>query len=117
WSGVRGAVDTGGSLAASHSPKGPACVTILTSHMHKRGVLFTTDLIDAAGNTHELYANTVYSDPPARSYTPPMLVNPGERIEYHCTHDNATNPKLACEEQPAVTPGQSLFSPILNDAH
>src|SRR5262245_43391586 len=113
WSWGPSRFDIGGFLGGSQYPKGPACVTMLTSHMHKRGVLFTTDLIDAAGNTHELYANTVYSDPPARSYTPPMLVSPGEQIKYRCSHDNATNPKLGCEEQPGVTPGQSVSSLIL----
>src|SRR5262249_15400518 len=59
WSWGPSRVDIGGFLGGSQYPKGPACVTMLTRHMHKRGALFRTDPIDPARNTHELNANTL----------------------------------------------------------
>ena len=99
----------GAILGGSSPPTGDACVTMLTSHMHKRGILFTTTLIDKAGNRTLLESNKVYTDPPSRLYAPPMLVTAGEVLEYQCTHDNKTNTKLGCEEQPGVTPGESVI--------
>jgi hypothetical protein len=113
WTWGPNRLNIGGFLGGSNYPLGPACVSMLTSHMHKRGKLFTTYLVDTAGNKKQLYANTQYSDPPARAFTPPMLVTPGELLEYHCMHDNATSPKLGCEEQPGQAPGQSVSTLIL----
>ena len=109
WTWGPGRENLGGFLGGSSYPTGDACVTMLTSHMHKRGILFTTTLIDKAGNQTLLESNTVYTDPPARSYSPPMLVTSGEMLQYQCTHDNKTNTKLGCEEQPGVTPGESVI--------
>ena len=38
------------------------------------------------------------------------LVATGEVLEYQCTHDNKTNTKLGCEEQPGVAPGESVIN-------
>jgi hypothetical protein len=91
------------------NPEGPACVTMLIGHMHRRGTLFTADYIDAAQNRTRLYTNTAYADPPTLYLDPPLLVGAGEKIGYECTHDNATDPKLGCEEEPGVAPGRSVI--------
>lgn len=57
-----------------------------------------------------------YTDPPQVSFTPPMLVNPGQRLRYTCTHDNGvtTAVRMGCEEEAGVIPGidaaTALFS-------
>src|SRR5205809_423908 len=43
WSWSPGGRNFGGSLGGGAFPTGPACVVALTSHMHKRGSLFTID--------------------------------------------------------------------------
>jgi len=86
-------------------PDGPACVTVLTSHMHRRGKLFTADFVAQDSAPERVYENTVYADPPARRFDPPLLVRVGDEIAYACTHDNATDPRLGCEEVAGVTPG------------
>src|SRR5262249_13820470 len=103
----------GGFLGGSGYPEGNAvCVTMLIGHMHKRGTLFTADLVDAQGQQTELYRQVLYSDPHAVNFAPPMLVTDKEHITYECTHDNATQPRLGCEEQPGVTPGVSVLAII-----
>jgi hypothetical protein len=99
-------------LGGSAPPNGPACVTMLVGHMHKRGTLFTANRIDPDGTQTPLYRQTVYSDPVAKIETPPLLINVGQSIAYECTHDNATNPRLGCEEQPGVPPGESVLHTI-----
>jgi hypothetical protein len=91
------------------NPTGPACVTMVISHMHRRGTLFTVGFRDGSGPAEEIYSNTRYSEPPARNFDPPMLVKPGQALTYRCTHDNATDPRLGCEEQPGVVPGKSAI--------
>jgi hypothetical protein len=102
----------GSFLGGTSPPTGPACVTMLVGHMHKRGTLFTADMVDPDGTRTQLYRQTVYSDPVAKIETPPVLVSVGQSIAYECTHDNATSPRLGCEEQPGVPPGQSVLHAI-----
>ena len=78
---------------------------MLVGHMHKRGTLFTATSVDPDGTQTPLYRQTVYSDPVAKLETPPLLINVGQSIAYECTHDNATNPRLGCEEQPGRASG------------
>src|SRR5207249_1909180 len=86
-------LDFGGSLGGGAFPKGPACVTSLTSHMHKRGTLFTIEFLDGStvvecgpqGTTTCLTA-TDYADPPQIPFDPPLLVNVGQGLRYTCTH-------------------------------
>jgi hypothetical protein len=87
------------------APKGPACVVLLTSHMHKRGTLFTIDHVIGPGSKERVLETQLYSDPPQAKFTPPMLVQRGEGLPYACTHDNGvTTPvKLGCEEQGGAT--------------
>src|SRR5262249_48497716 len=113
WTWGPGRANLGGVLGGSGHPPGPACGTMLARPMPKRGPLFTTPVRPPAGPKTQLYANTQYTDPPAKNFVPPMLVSPGEHLEYRCTHDNATNMKLGCEEQAGQTPGLAVSSLIL----
>ena len=86
---------------------------MLIGHMHKRGTLFTADLVDPDGTRTPLYRQTEYADPRAKLLTtPPLLINAGQKIAYECTHDNATHPRLGCEEQPGVAPGRRCLESI-----
>jgi hypothetical protein len=83
-------------------PANDACVLFLSAHMHKRGVRFTTELVDASG------ARTIYDagdwEHPGRSRSrAPRLMTRGMQFRYTCTHDNGvtTAPKLGCELEPA----------------
>src|SRR5262249_23115216 len=51
----------GSFLGGTGPPDGPACVTMLVGHMHKRGKLFTATLVDNDGTKTPLYTQTVYS--------------------------------------------------------
>jgi len=93
-------------------PDGPACVTFLTSHMHRRGKLFTIDFVRQGGAPTRLLENTVYTDPPVARFDPPLLVRVGDEIRYACVHDNATDTRLGCEEVAGQTPGRSLLEEI-----
>jgi len=114
WNWGPGLLNLGSFLGGTASPTGSACVTMLIGHMHKRGTLFTADMIDRDGTRTPLYRQTVYSDPRAKLFTdPPLLVTQGQKIAYECTHDNATSPRLGCEEEPGVAPGKTPLDAIL----
>jgi hypothetical protein len=93
-------------------PKGPACVTSVVSHMHKRGKLFEITFTDGAGHAETVLSTTDYADPIPRLFVPPLLVNPGQSLSYRCTHDNGmtTAQKMGCEEHAGVTPGIPLLT-------
>jgi len=125
----------GGSLGGgSVPPKGAtACVVGVTSHMHKRGVLFTIDLVqgpvDILGFGTEteqvlkpdILRTTEYTDPPQVSLMSNgsgMPLHPNEYLRYTCSHDNTgTDPtrptKMGCEVTPGVTPGESITQLLL----
>jgi|SRR5581483_3954802 len=98
-------------LGGGKVPKGDACVVSITSHMHKRGKLFTVDLMNGDTVVENLLKTDLYSDPPQIDFPKlrgaPLLVRVGESLQYTCTHDNGmgTPVKLGCEEQAGVTPG------------
>ena len=123
WAWRPGGTDFGGGLGGGAFPTGPACVVALTSHMHKRGALFTIDFLDGgtavecADKGPTCLTATDYADPPQVTFNPPLLVNVGQGLRYTCTHDNGVDGrpiKMGCEEQPGVTPGvdaaTALFS-------
>src|SRR5438094_2708490 len=116
WAWQPGGTDYGGGIGGGAYPTGPACVTSLTSHMHKRGTLFTIDFLD--GNTvvpcpqnpqpnGTCLTATDYAHPPQIPFVPPLLVNVGQGLRYTCTHDNGVTRsiKMGCEEQAGVPPG------------
>ena len=96
--------------AAGIPPENDACVLLLSTHMHKRGVRFTTDLVDASGSKR-LYEATDYRHPPVYTFAPAKLMQRGMRLHYECTHDNGvTKPvKLGCELEPGVPPGNPVY--------
>jgi hypothetical protein len=97
----------------------------ITSHMHKRTVKFTSDLLvdgvpqsrgeddmtDPDDGSKHLYVNTEYSDPVNLTFWPPLVVEQGDELRYTCTNDNGvTRPvRLGCEETPGVPPGKSIL--------
>jgi SAM-dependent methyltransferase len=113
WTWGPGLVNLGTFLGGSENPSGPACVTMLISHMHERGTLFTIDFVANGGARQRLYENTAYNHPPTLLLDPPLLVRPGETLEYRCVHDNATNPRLGCEETPGETPGKGIGDTLI----
>jgi hypothetical protein len=114
WDWGPGRPDLGAFLGGSGYPAGAgACVTMLISHMHRRGKLFTVHFVQPDGQREEIYRSTEYADPRAKFF-PPLLVVAGQSITYECTHDNATDPRLGCEEQPGVPPGSSVIDSIFS---
>jgi hypothetical protein len=111
-----GIPNLGSFLGGAENPTGAACVTMLIGHMHRRGTLFTADLTEGTVPVEPLYRNTSYADPPAKPFPKPLLVRPGQRIRYECTHDNVTDPKLGCEEQPGVPPGVPVIRTVFEGA-
>ena len=123
WAWRPGGSDFGSGLGGGAYPTGPACVVALTSHMHKRGALFTIEFlngrtaVECADKGMMCLTATDYRDPPQVQFTPPLLVNVGQGLRYTCTHDNGVNDreiKMGCEEQAGVVPGvdaaTALFS-------
>jgi len=111
WSWGPGRPNLGRFLGGTEFPSGPACVTSVTGHMHRRGTLFTVDYVDASAAKHRLYTNTVYDEPGQAVLDPPLLVSNGERLDYQCTHDSgvATDQKMGCEETSGEIPGRSVI--------
>jgi len=121
WSWAPGGTDLGASTGGVPIPKGPACVTQVTAHMHKRGKKFAVNFVDHDGSETPLFEATDYSDPGQwpRTDQPlpanwPLLVSPGQALGYQCTHDNGSDAstvpvKLGCEETPGEAPGRSIL--------
>jgi hypothetical protein len=94
-----------GGLGGGRVPEGPACIVMLTAHMHKRGKRFVTEHTQGNTNTR-VYETESYTEPATLimngvgSSPAPMLLRPGEKLTYTCTHDNGvTTPvKMGCEE-------------------
>ena len=116
WTWKPGGFDFGVGLGGGVVPTGPACVVGITSHMHKRGKLFTVDFMEGASPTTRLLETETYSDPPQVNFPEPMLVTSDQGLKYTCTHDNGvTTPvKLGCEEQPGVAPGVDAVTAFLS---
>ena len=130
-----GSLNLNSSLGGGSVPdkNATACVVGVTSHMHKRGVMFTIDLVQGPVDifafgpeteqvlTPNILRTTEYTDPPQVSLMNNgggMPLHPNEYLRYTCTHDNTgkdpTRPmKMGCEEKPGVTPGESIFQLIL----
>ena len=105
-------------FAGAEPPKGTACVSELTTHMHKRGKLFTIEVVDSDGSSRELYHTTQYSEPADVPLGAPLVIQPGQSLRYTCMHDNGqtTAQRLGCEEEAGVPPGkppiQTFFTPV-----
>src|SRR5258705_118062 len=70
WAWRPGGSDFGSGLGGGAYPTGPACVVALTSHMHKRGALFTIEFlngrtaVECADKGMMCLTATDYRDPP-----------------------------------------------------
>lgn len=68
-----------------------ACIVGLTSHMHKRGTVFTEEY--PVGN--QIYYSNDWDHPVQLPFVPPLWVPQGDVIRYTCQHDNGfSNPAL-----------------------
>jgi hypothetical protein len=118
WTWRPAGLDLAVGLGGGVMPKGPACVVGITSHMHKRGKLFTVDFMDGnVPHVPPLLQTDSYSDPPQVDFVPQaMLVTPQQGLRYTCKHDNGvtTDVKLGCEEQPGVAPGVDAATAFLS---
>jgi len=114
WSWEPGVQDPGAAFGGVSVPKAAACVTSVTAHMHKRGKLFTVDFVQGRNTSTEIFRATDYADPGQRTFNPPLLVSPGEKLSYTCMHDNGVTDavKMGCEETPGQPPGISAFAAL-----
>ena len=65
------------------------CLVYLTSHMHKRGILFTEEY--PVGN--QVYNNSDWDHPYVLGFPAPLWIPQNDVIHYECTHDNGfSNP-------------------------
>ncbi len=56
----------------------------VTGHMHQRGIRFTAKTSDGT----VIYENFDFAHPIFREFVPPIVLNPGDWIDYECLHDN-----------------------------
>jgi len=62
----------------------PYLVYSVTGHMHKRGLRFTAWGSDGT----KIYENFDFAHPIFRQFVPPLVIPPGDWIDYECLHDN-----------------------------
>jgi len=114
WWWGPGQANLGGGIGGADVPSGPACVVSVTGHMHQWGTRFLATYVDASGGRQALYENFDYDHPGQRLFARPLLVRPGERIEYRCEYENGIQrpQRLGCEEEPGVIPGRSILATL-----
>jgi hypothetical protein len=64
-------------------------ITNAQSHMHRRGVGYTADMISAAGERTNIYQSDSWESVVVKRYTPNLDVAAGSRIEWECEYQNA----------------------------
>jgi hypothetical protein len=69
---------------------GPIGILSGVSHMHKRGVRF----VAATSTGKQLVDTTLWDEAPPSSYDPPVMLNPGDTIDWTCTYNNDTGTTL-----------------------
>ena len=62
----------------------PYQVYSVTGHMHQRGLRFTAWRSDGT----KIYENFDFAHPIFRQFVPPLVIPPGDWIDYECLHDN-----------------------------
>jgi hypothetical protein len=68
----------------------------LTSHMHRRGVHFSADLVDAAGAPQEtLFETTLWEEVPTAQWASGKPIPAGTAIDYHCDYANGESRVIA----------------------
>jgi hypothetical protein len=71
----------------------PMTIPQISSHMHQRGIRFDAWASDGT----PIYENTDWAHPRVLNPDPPIVLQPGDYIEYQCTHDNGvTRPVRKC---------------------
>ncbi|HVO29563.1 MAG TPA: hypothetical protein VMV18_02455 [bacterium] len=61
----------------------------ISSHMHKRGTLFTIAEIGAT-SSNNLFTTTTWDAPPIKVFDPPLVTDASKKLHYQCTWDNET---------------------------
>jgi hypothetical protein len=69
---------------------GPIGILSAISHMHKRGVHFTATTSTGVA----LLDTTNWDDPPPTEYATPVMLDPGDTIDWACSYDNTTGATL-----------------------
>jgi hypothetical protein len=72
------------------STYGPISLISGMSHMHSRGVHFVANTNKGVN----LIDTTVWDEPAVQPYTTPILLNPGDSINWTCTYNNNTGAPL-----------------------
>lgn len=88
----------------------PINVYVLTGHMHRRGLRFTARSSDG---TTKLYENFDFAHPLYRFFTPPLVLAPGDWIDYECLHDNGVSRDVRLT--PAGSPTNLVFGVTTED--
>ncbi len=61
------------------------------SHMHRRGMNYVANLIDAKGASTELYSNSLWENVPIKRFGAGMALKAGESLDYRCDYKNGEN--------------------------
>jgi hypothetical protein len=66
------------------------------SHMHRRGVGYVANLLDATGSQmQEIYTTTEWEDVSARQMTPPLELSAGQLIDFRCDYMNNEDHRIS----------------------
>ena len=86
----------------------PWSIFRLGSHEHQRGVRFTAWRSDGS----KLFENFDWAHPAVFDYDPPLVLQPGDYLDYECEHDNGvTRPQRRCgdaDHDRGCTPGDPV---------
>ncbi len=64
-------------------------LTNIQSHMHRRGVNYVANLLNAGGQLEEtLYTNTNWENVPVKMFQPGRKISAGSFVDYRCDYDN-----------------------------
>ena len=80
------------------SAYGPIGLVRGVSHMHSRGVHFVAQTSTGV----PLIDDTTWDEPPPHVYDPPIMLNPGDSIDWTCTYDNNTGKTLTFGDSAAT---------------
>jgi hypothetical protein len=99
------------------NPPGDVCLYTVSTHMHKRGTMFTVAWEEEGGSLEllrwpdYLHPGTVFRPGPLRGLLKAYTAENGfPRLRYACDYANGTSGvdlKYGCEEDPGVAPGIS----------
>ena len=68
----------------------PTTVFMLTSHMHEHGEQFVIRIAGGPRDGEVVYTNTDWDRPEIVTYSPPIVINPGEGLTSEVTYNNTT---------------------------